>query len=39
MIYESKQKQNGQPAGSSQFRSECIYYKVVTQQNDMLTWN
>ena len=39
MIYESKQKQNGQPADAFQFRSECIYYKAITQQNDMPTWN
>ena len=31
MIYESKQEQNCQPADASQFRSECIYYKVITQ--------
>ena len=37
MIYESKQKQNGQPA-ASQFRSECIYDKANTQQNNMPTW-
>ena len=39
MSYESKQKQNGQPADASQFRSECIYFKAITQQNDLLTWN
>ena len=39
LIYDPKQKQNGQPADASQFRSECIYYKAITQKNDMPTWN